>query len=195
MVYEHDYDDDESRTIVITQLLKTLLSLSLHQTADEDWNKQMLETLTRSMPSTYVNHFLTPVLLEQQAPPSLLCRLLYDKVLEYLRRRTARQPRPPKNWTRRIPKHSSYSEWAWDILRPFMESPTEWVFDYQKNQRLRDSMRSAISNSGADLELITIKKGSPYTLRIRKNQASFEKRDKAWREDVALLEQVEGKVS
>jgi hypothetical protein len=68
-----------------------------------------------------------------------------------------------------------------------MDSPTEQVFDYVKPEKVRSAMESAIRRVKVDLKVETIKQGSPYTLRITKTQAAYERAMEKWAADVALL--------
>ena len=54
-------------------------------------------------------------------------------------------------------------------------------------------MASAISWEGLDLKMETIKKGSPYTLKLTKTQAAYEKALREWQEDLGILEQLQNR--
>lgn len=51
-------------------------------------------------------------------------------------------------------------------------------------------MEEAIRGADIDLTTETIKRGLPHTLRITKTQASYQKKMKAWHEDVNLLKKI-----
>jgi hypothetical protein len=53
-------------------------------------------------------------------------------------------------------------------------------------------MENAISRVTIDLKMETIRKGSPHTLRLTKNQANYQREMVLWNKDVALLRAVEG---
>ncbi len=72
-------------------------------------------------------------------------------------------------------------------LRAFLASPTEQVFDYKKVQADREQMENAIKSVTVDLKMQTITKGRPYTLRLTKTQATYEKQYKKWQADCELL--------
>ena len=89
-----------------------------------------------------------------------------------------------------MPK-SKYYQNRLDILRSFLESPSQQVFDYRAVKKERGAMVSAIENVTIDLRMETIRKGSPHILRLIKTQAAYELDLKNWEEDVALLERLE----
>jgi hypothetical protein len=63
---------------------------------------------------------------------------------------------------------------------------------YAKVQSDRSAMESAIRNVTIDLDMETIRKGSPHTLKLTKNQANYNREMVLWNKDVALLRAVEG---
>ncbi len=81
----------------------------------------------------------------------------------------------------------------WQVLKEFLVSPHQQVFDYRVNQNERTEMEYAISRVTIDLRIETIKKGSPHTLRITKTLAAYNRQMRDWEEDVKLLERVRGK--
>ena len=58
---------------------------------------------------------------------------------------------------------------------PFLESPTLEKIEYKKAQGYRDAMESGIRNAQLDLDTQTIKKGTPHTLLVIKNEATYKK--------------------
>ncbi len=98
---------------------------------------------------------------------------------------------PPETWSREVPKYKGDPD-IWALLRPFLESPVESVFDYRQRESLRRSMESAIKYNSVDLSMETITKGSPHTLRLTKTQASYEKKLSHWEKDMLLLGRLEG---
>ena len=110
---------------------------------------------------------------------------------EDLGKRVAQKPEPFQDWRRDMPVEiEDYYKKEWNVLRPFMKSKTQENFDYVKNEQHRKKMYRAIRGTGADLKTQTIKRGSPYTLRITKTHASYERKLKEWHQDVKLLERV-----
>ena len=110
-----------------------------------------------------------------------------------LQNRVNNKPQPPADWSRPVPDDSGHAR-QWKLLATFMQSPDTHVFDYRKNQSERNELELAIKNVEVDLKTETIKKGSPYTLRIIKTQDAYKRQMKEWNEDVVLLEKVKQKL-
>ncbi len=87
---------------------------------------------------------------------------------------------------------SKHNKEIWEILHPFLSSPTQQVFEYRKSEQYRSEMERAIRYQEMDLKMETIKKGTPHTLKITKTQAAYERALKEWKEDVALLKRLGG---
>ena len=179
-----------SRKEAITAIIEKVLTLSIHVEKVSDWNEKILEPLSYSSPRKYINEVLTPLLLSRKYNSSRLAKGLHQICLKDLKARTEVKPSPPTDWARKVPESSKYKA-VWDILGAFLRSPTEQVFNYQANQSLRTEMERAVKSAGVDLAMQTIKKGRPYTLRLTKTQAAYERKLKKWEEDMALLEQLE----
>lgn len=136
-----------------------------------------------------IHQEVAPV-LKDASHKSRLSDELRKHALNYLRRRVADKPQPPVDWSRAVPEDGSYQSY-WEILRPFLESPTERVFDFKRNQNERNNMKQAIKKVPIDLEMQTIRQGSPHTLRLTKTQDEYERHMKIWRQDGALFEGLE----
>lgn len=156
---------------------------------EEEWINHMAEILTRSQERNYINHVLTPKLLELTERTRLAHKILLV-CRQYLQERVADKPQPPANWARQVPV-SDHDKKQWQILKAFLESPTEKVFDYRKNQSERSDLENAIAHATIDLKMETIKQGSPHTLRITKTQAAYHREMKSWNEDLELLNRIE----
>lgn len=174
----------------ISALVENVLALSIHAEADADWVKAMLERIAGRLPRKYANEVLAPILLSRKYNDRVLAKALYETCLRDFQSRTAVKPSPPPDWSRDVPE-STYYQKVWDILAPFLRSPTQQVFDYQANQSYRTDMERAVKNITIDLKMETIRKGSPHTLRLTKTQAAYERELKKWKEDVALLGRLE----
>jgi hypothetical protein len=168
--------------------LKDLFHLESTLPQDEEWVAGMNRVLTEYNKRDFINTVLVPVILDFEKETPLSKALLSFSKNE-LQERVDNQPQPPANWTRPVPEDRRNAR-IWQMLAPFLQSPTEQVFDFRRNQQERNELEAAIQQAKIDLYTETIKKGSPYTLRITKNQAAYEKQRKEWREDVALLEKV-----
>ncbi len=119
---------------------------------------------------------------------------LADYCLNDLKLRIANKPTPPENWSRQVPKSSTYKK-QWSILKVFIESPVQQVFDYARRQAERQIMENAIDSVVIDLKYVTLKKASPHTLRITKTQNEFEDKLKEWHQYLELLQQLKIKFS
>ncbi len=170
-------------------IVEQVLWLSRHVDQHVDWVQNLLDVLTKSLPRDYANEVLTPILLSKRHIDRILAKELYRVCVKDLQNRTAMEPTPPTDWKRETPRTKDYKH-LWQILYPFLSSPTQQVFDYVKNESYRSEMERAIRSTEVDLRMETIRKGRPYTLRLIKTQASFERALEEWEEDVALLKQL-----
>ncbi|MGS2764034.1 2OG-Fe(II) oxygenase [Sinomicrobium sp. M5D2P9] len=155
---------------------------------EKEWAKTIVEALTKEPQWKYICNVLVTKLLDVMKSSELTEKLL-SFCREYLQQRVNNKPQPPADWSRPIPDAAGYSA-QWKILKVFLESPDETVFDFRKNQSERNEMESAIKNVVIDLKTETIKKGSPHTLRITKTQDAYDCLMKNWHKDVALLERM-----
>lgn len=172
-------------------IVDNLLRLSLLKNDDETWIENTVNSLVKAMPRKYVNDVLADSLLASKKNKDLnLAKHLFQICQQDLINRTIIKPTPPATWTREVPKGTYYSH-EWEKIRPFLESPTQQVFDYARVQAVRSSMENAVRNTTIDLKMETIKKGSPHTLRLTKTQAAYQADLKRWEVDMALLKNLE----
>ncbi len=181
--------DRPSRKEAAAATVENVLALSSQTETYPDWIKGILERITGPMPRKYVNQVLVPILLSGKYNGRKLARAIYEACLQDLKARTAVKPSPPSDWARKTPESTSNQK-IWEILRPFLSSPTQQVFDYQRNQSYRTEMEWAVKDVQIDLKMETIRKKRPYTLRLIKTQAAYERALKKWKEDVAILERL-----
>ena len=120
--------------------------------------------------------------------PFVFSLTLLSKCRELVAEWVANVPQPFIDYTRSIPDTLS-SKKCYQILKPFMDSPTEAIMDYRKAQAERTEMINFIQD--LDLDHQTISKGSPYTLRMIKNHKSHNKKLKIWNEDSEWLEKIQ----
>ncbi|MBX2924446.1 MAG: 2OG-Fe(II) oxygenase [Chitinophagaceae bacterium] len=158
---------------------------------EKEWTNAMGEALTTNLQRKYVHTVLVPQLLSEKKQSSLT-GILLQRCREYLQQRADNQPQLPADWSRSLPDTTGYEK-QWQILKAFLESPAERVFDYRKNQNERNDLERAIQRVVIDLKTETIKKGSPHTLRITKTIDAHKREMKDWHEDVRLLERVKEK--
>ena len=172
-------------------ILDNLLRLSVLKNDDDTWIKDTVNSLVKAMPRKYVNNVLSDSLLASKKNQGLnLAKRLFIICQQDLINRTITKPTPPATWTREVPKDASDKR-CWDILKPFLESPTQQVFDYARVQAERSTMEYAIGRVTIDLKMETIKKGSPHTLRLTKTQTAYHADLKRWEVDMALLKNLE----
>jgi hypothetical protein len=155
---------------------------------DEAWLNPVAELLTRNQDRNYTNHVLIPQLLALTERTILTNKILVT-CRQYLQERVANKPQPPSDWSRQVPVTAGDKK-QWQLLKVFLESTTEKVFDYRKNQSERNDLENAITRVTIDLKTETIRKGSPHTLRITKTQAAYSREMKSWNEDLDLLNKI-----
>ena len=136
-----------------------------------------------SRPETYgFDTMLIPALLALSNQTGEATQQLRNACLQHLGKRIAQILEPPKNWTRDstvICKCRHCSD-----LSEFLADPSEKEWFFKAVQQERTHMEDSIKKSGCDLNLTTIKKGSPHTLACVKNQASYERRVQQRKKDL-----------
>jgi hypothetical protein len=151
----------------------------------------MFGLLTRCESYDYLEEVWAKALLDINNISPLIQKILDESISRY-KLRVNNKPEPPKDWTRPIPQDTKFKK-NWVILEPFMQSPTDQVFEYRRVQKERDDMEYTIRNSIADLKTETIRKGSPYTLVITKTQDHYLRQMKIWNHDCTVLEKLESR--
>ena len=159
---------------------------------DEAWINRIAEILTGYPERNYMNFILIQQLLVLTERTGLTYKLLLN-CRQYLQHSADNQPQPPDNWCRQMPSTTSHTK-QWQLLKAFLESPDQRIFDFQKNQNERSLLENAITHVVIDLKTETIKKGSPHTLRITKTQDAYKKKMKKWNEDMELLNKIIKKI-
>jgi hypothetical protein len=159
----------------------------------EDWVKKMIVILTANPQRQYIHNVLVPQLLIVKEKSGFTEKLFYF-YKEYLQERVNNQPQPPANWSRHLPDTTNNKK-EWQLLKAFLESPDEKIFDYRKNQSERIILEEAIKRVVVDLKTETIKKGSPHILRIIKTEAAYHRQMKDWKEDLVLLDKISAQMS
>lgn len=189
--YAYGWENQQGeRNAILCIAVKKLLSLSHYCDGDTSWREQTLDAVFGVLPDRkYVNDALLPALLAGDYHGNALAADLRRACHVDLQIRTAVKPVPPPDWKRKTPSDRRYHK-VWDILRPFLSSPTQQVFDYRAAEGYRQEMESALRSVTIDLQTHTITSGRPYTLRLTKTQAAYERALAEWWEDVGLLEKV-----
>jgi hypothetical protein len=188
-VYYH-FSFTENHHKLAQRLIGGLLRLANYNISDVNWATSLSNVLTIDKNREFINDTLAKVLLEQgQYYQTPFFQKLLQICVEDLQTRTAVKPQPLPDWKRARPD-IPFNKPVWDMLEPFLNSPTQFEFRYQKKEAERSMVESAIRNITIDLEMETVKKGSPHTLLIRKNQAAYKLALKNWEIDVELLEKL-----
>ncbi len=189
--YTYNWDNQQSeRNAILCIAMKKLLSLCHYCDADALWREQVVDAIFGTLPDRkYVNDALLPALLAGKYRSDALAADLRRACREDLQIRTAVKPTPPPDWKRETPSDRLHKK-VWDLLRPFLSSPTEHVFDYRAAEGLRREMEYAVKSVTIDLRMDTLTSGRPYTLRLTKTQAAYERALAEWWEDVGWLEKV-----
>jgi hypothetical protein len=173
---------------VTPQSLRDLLYLEKLLAQNNAWEEAMLSNLTTHRQRKYINNVLAGEVMAQQEITDFAKKLLLicrdDLIIRY-----HNKPQPPADWSRPVPQSDTHKR-EWKLLEKFMQSPVERVFDYKAVKQDREQLAYAISQVTTDLEMETIRKGSPHILRITKTQAAFERKLKHWNEDAVLLKRV-----
>lgn len=173
---------------VAQDIFRKVIQLSKLKTGDEVWIKETGDALLKNINRDYVNDVLVVVILESDTE-LVLVHNIKEKCKEDLAKRVNNKPEPPTDWSRPLPDKPDNKK-IWSILADFLQSPTQQVFDYQKKQNFRTDMEYAIRSVTIDLKMETIKKKSPYTLRLTKTQDAYEREMAKWRKDVELLSKI-----
>ncbi len=187
--YMHNLElSGTDKSAIAKDILRRVLLLSKPKEGDVAWLKNIKEAFTKDINREYVNNVLVEVILEA-GKGYILASQIMAICKEDLAKRVGNKPKPPVDWSRSLPNNSGDKK-IWHILADFLQSPTQQVFDYQKNQNFRTDMENAIRRVTIDLKMETIKKKSPHTLRLTKTQDAYERDMAKWRKDVELLKQV-----
>jgi hypothetical protein len=186
-IEEEQYSAFKNRKENIASIVSSLLHFGAYGKLETNWTKDVLGQLIKPMPRNYANDILVSALLKNDYKESDFSKQLCEICISDLEKRTAEKPMPPADFTRSIPQNADNSSKWTEILIPFLSSPTQSDYRYVANEALRKNMQSTIKYSNADLRTETIEKGRPYTLRIIKTQASYERQLAEWIEDTGLL--------
>jgi len=77
-------------------------------------------------------------------------------------------------------------------LSRFLADPTRQPWTFKAMQSDRSHVEGTIRNAHCDLDFDTVRRGSPHSLVCTKNQASYDRRVKQRKRDVADLAELEG---
>ncbi|MBU1212973.1 MAG: 2OG-Fe(II) oxygenase, partial [Alphaproteobacteria bacterium] len=111
--------------------------------------------------------------------------MLHAAVLEHLHTRSALPLEPPRDWTR--PSEMGCAcQYCRDLSR-FLADPLQPEWALRAAQQHRTHIEAEVKRARADVDMRTERKGSPHTLICRKNQASYERRVRQRKQDLADL--------
>jgi hypothetical protein len=170
-------------------LLTNCIQISQHKEKNTEWIAIVAQCFTKRLDRDFVNDYLIATILDNNLNPTALGKSILIIAKEHLENRVANKPQIPENWSRAVPNSHSYTK-VWAILKVFLQSPTEQIFDFKSLQANRIEMESAIANVTIDLDKETIRKGSPHTLRLTKNTNAFKVELKKWEQDCVLLSEL-----
>ena len=114
---------------------------------------------------------------------------LRTAALEHLRARIAEPLEPPRDWTRAGALACSCAHCR--ELSHFLADPDRQRWTLKAPEIGRRHLEESIQRSGCDLDLVTDRRGRPYSLICTKNQASYDRRAQQRQRDLARLAQLE----
>ncbi len=109
--------------------------------------------------------------------------------LEHLRARVAQPLEPPKDWVRPSALNCDCPRCA--ELSRFLADPSRKLWQLKAAESDRSHVEATIRHCGCDLDVITERRGRPYSLLCTKNQASYERRVEQRKKDLADLKQLD----
>jgi len=114
---------------------------------------------------------------------------LRTAALEHLRARIAEPLEPPGDWARASAIACSCAHCR--ELSRFLADPDRQNWTLKAPEIGRRHVEESIQRSGCDLDLVTDRRGRPYSLVCTKNQASYDRRAQQRQRDLAHLAQIE----
>ncbi len=141
-------------------------------------------------PKTYdVDAILIPALLrlnEQPARRNLpAVRRLRGVCVEHLRARIAQPLEPPRDWTRASTLTCLCPRCT--LLSQFLADPSRETWTFKAAEPDRQHLEGSIRANRCDVDVVTERKGRPYSLVCTKNQASYDRRAKQRTADLEAL--------
>lgn len=164
--------------------------LILSELKSDEYDTLFLNAIGPNINRKFAHKIAAPALFNLKNNKFIISKIVTNFCLNELEKSISNKPQPPKDWQRAIPKENKKGE-IWNMLIPFLESPTLEKIEYKKAQAYRDLMENAVKQALLDLDTKTIKTGTPHTLLIIKNDASYKKLLKKWTEDCELKRQLQ----
>lgn len=176
-------------------IVSNIIRLSRYKNDDSIWLKRIIVSITHVVSRSFVNNVLAEALLLNDGNRKLNAAAAIFKICKLdLKIRIENKPLPPTNWTRDLPTEFGNKKML-TIIAAFILSTTEEIFDYRAKEDLRNEMEYFLRKSKFDVDTQTIKKGSPYTLRLAKNRNSYLNLYKKWEEDIEYFKKLESAFS
>ncbi len=186
-VYLNEYDlMGNTRVEVKRAILESILVFGEQLSENQDWIQQIGLAFTKNLTRDYVHQVFAEVLLGMGSSNNLTAFLL-ERVKLYLIERVESKPLIPDNWIRSLNGLVLSDKRLLFELEVFMKSPTETLFDYKQILAKRNELENALIYQKVDLDMETIRKGSPHTFRLTKNLATYERELMRWKNDRDLL--------
>jgi predicted 2-oxoglutarate/Fe(II)-dependent dioxygenase YbiX len=114
---------------------------------------------------------------------------LRTAALEHLRARIAEPLEPPRDWARASAIACACAHCR--ELSRFLADPDRQSWIFKAPEIGRRHVEESIRRSGCDLDLVTDRRGRPYSLVCTKNQASYDRRAHQRQQDLAHLARLE----
>ena len=144
-------------------------------------------------PQTYEpDTVLVPAVLGLAGPvahQAAAVQRLHAAALEHLRTRIAEPLEPPRDWARASAIACACAHCR--ELSRFLADPDRQRWPFKAPETGRRHVEESIRRSGCDLDLVTDRRGRPYSLVCTKNQASYDQRAHQRQRDLAHLAQLE----
>ena len=116
--------------------------------------------------------------------------LLWRHAADFLLARSARPPEEPRDWT--IDGDTGCRCEHCRRLRDFCRDPAARVARFRLRKALRAHLHQAIDDRGLDIEHVTERRGSPFTLVCTKTRASHRRRLAEYAEDISCMRDLIG---
>jgi hypothetical protein len=141
-------------------------------------------------PQTYEpDAVLVPTILGLTGQPAhqavAAIQRLRTAALEHLRTRIAEPLEPPRDWARASAIACACVHCR--ELSRFLADPDRQCWTFKAPEAGRRHVEESIRRSGCDLDLVTDRRGRPYSLVCTKNQASYERRAQQRQQDLDHL--------
>jgi hypothetical protein len=166
------------------------LFAALEHIDDADGMVRLVRHASRH-PKWYDLHQVLAPAVRALTPPIARIRkgyaALHDHCVQDLRRRTAEPVMAPSHWTQDVKLRCACPECA--RVQTFLRDPRETDYRYTAAEAHRRHVTYELKE--LDVDCHTIRKGSPFTLHIKKNRASYERRKKQFATDLELLANLE----